>query len=313
MTNLVDVQDGDEVNDAYAIETQYNDNTDTYIVEARTTTTETELLPVHPNDGVWTNDEVTSYINDVLGLTQGGPVPPIEDFLDPDKCSVGNTPLPSFKVYFAGGYERYDVSEDKFADSSPRLFLIDLLAGPNGDLDIEVDPGYDDYGIEWTAPLKETETSSSGDLRIDQRSFRGDKTIDTGYDGICSEPNDRQPTLVLVWGTETEDLRYRGSSSVFEKTFKGTGATRTVSGYMKVKNYYYDKNGSRWDTGSIQYSNADGLSLSRTENHTNGKTRGLCGYSRTEFTDNVLVTHSVKATTAVGNYPKPCPRNNVTF
>jgi hypothetical protein len=142
MTNLVDVTDPEEVNDAYAIETTYNDSDDTYIVEARTTTTETELLPVHPNDGVWTNEEATTYINEVLGLT-GGPAPPIDDLLDVDKCSVGGNPFQSFTVYFSGGYERYDGDQQTFATTGIRNFIVDLLADPYGDLEIETP---DDYG-----------------------------------------------------------------------------------------------------------------------------------------------------------------------
>jgi hypothetical protein len=95
MSDVIDVTDASAVNDAYAIETEYNSQTDTYTVTAQTTVPATKILPVHPNDGQWTNEGLTAYINEVFGIPPGGPTPQLEDFASVDKCDLGISPYPN--------------------------------------------------------------------------------------------------------------------------------------------------------------------------------------------------------------------------
>jgi hypothetical protein len=298
---VVDVTSGAEVNDAYAIETTYDSTTDTYHVTAQATTGITKVLPVHPNRGDWTNEQLTTYINEVLGLEQGGSVPPIQDFVDVDKCSVDRNPLPSIDIVFSGSYARYDMSTDSFVSSRNQSFLRDLVAGPNGTVDIDLSGYEDDLTL-----LNTFNCSQKVANKVEGDQCSRVESFDTGSDGPCSNLHDRFPESRTQFTTQLYPLEYYKNASWVE-IFIGTGASRTVPATMFIRNYYFDKGGNELSTHHKIRKGVDGMSLSKTTSEF-GVISGVCGHGDAGAELDGYY-REVNLTTAAGDHPNPCPNN----
>lgn len=305
LSETVDITDGSAVNDAYAIETTYDSQSDTYIVDAQTTVPVTQILPVHPNDGEWTNDEVTNYLNEVLGLSSSDSTPPqLEDYYDVDKCDLGLTPIPSIKTTFSGTYARYDKSANQFTSAKPANFINDLLAGPDGEIEINLD-GYDDPGL-FLPPTTQCTEELNQKLEVNQCSYIRE-TVKREH-GPCKQDLDKWRQNITTIGTRTYFLEYYENATPFE-IFLGTAASVSVSGDISIRNHYYDSTGSKHAQDQDGDTDVNGFHLDRSEDTFQGKTSGVCGFSRTtSYIENKF--RRVRATTAEGeNAPTNCPSN----
>ena len=190
MGSLVDTSDPHAVNDAYDIETVWNDDARVWRITAKITTARTRILPVHPNRGVW---ESKAQLNDFLNA-----------MLNPDNGPIGicdlydTTPA---KQYVQGYYGRWDQQNQEWASRQYQGLVFDVLSGPNGELVVNgVDIGrhVSDFneGTWW---------SSVGHLSAHQKSMvtRGSKPSDHP----CRTPSGEPESMTGV-NTVVDNVRW---------------------------------------------------------------------------------------------------------
>jgi hypothetical protein len=313
MSNIVDITDGSAVNDAYGIETEYNSQTNTYEVSAQTTVPATKILPVHPNDGQWTNSGLTTYVNEVFGLTPGGPNPQIEDFASVDKCDLGQSPYPNIRIYFSGSYARYDESTESFPSEKNIGFIHDLLAGPAGNIEISVE-GYDG-DFELNLPVYQCKKEMDNNLEAHQCSYK--KTSTVVEHGPCENVHQQEPHTSTYYGTRVFPLEfYDPDDNTWWEIFNGTGTSKTLDDAdFTIQNRYYGANGNEMTSLRQQETDTqtDSFSVGRFYDWF-GPASGICGFSDVTAYDTANqdlggLDRDVQVRTRDGDHPNNCPYN----
>lgn len=162
MGNLVDVSNPYPVHEAYDVQTTYDEETGVYHVHADNTTAVTHVLPTHPNGGHWSDiEEVTEYVNIVLGLDSTSETPPPMAIVD--VCSTG--PFEPVEEQFNGLYARWNATNGQWANVTSSSFLHDLVTGPTGEFTVGEEAGG------YFTRTKTCAYHSSGNLEADQCSY----------------------------------------------------------------------------------------------------------------------------------------------
>lgn len=278
MNNLVDVSDPYAVNDAYNIETVWNDAEETWEMSAEITTARTHVLPVHPNRGEW---ESMEQLNDYLrAMLQPGDGPGM------GLCELYNNGTPLRQV-FSGYYGRWDSQDGEWAQRQYRGFVYDLISGPNGELvvngaDISREVPDFNEGYWW---------SGAGHLSAHQYSNVSRNPVEGNEP--CHDV-DGEPDPIPDAMTRIDEVKWH---SIPNKLGNGVIVTNPLDS-VDMQARYYEGTGIQIDQVDPNVTLVNGYALIRRTD-----TPGTCGYGHVEKGGDSIE----QMTTRAGSAPNPCP------